>query len=283
MIYQRKNKAAPRDFIEAMLPVDRKGMFFDCLKQRFDLIFKCGLILLLVSLPFLVVNLWSDLTYISLQESAGNDEAAAMMAALNWIIALIKVPCYALIGIGIASISRILRQLIWAEPVFFFYHCKLGIKQNGKRFFAIFLIYGFLNVANHFVASTLSNSIISYLPIAITIFFFLPIGLYMLSETVFYDVRFAKSFLNGLTLYLKSVLVVLIYVALLYTPLLFALIPYLLIRLLLSVVLILFAVPMFVIAWLLFSCHMFDKFINPGQYPEIIGKGLYKPTDSTQT
>lgn len=262
-----------------MLPVDRKGVFFDCIKQRFDVIAKCGLVILIAALPLLVVKFWGELIYLRMLESA--EKAAANTAALRQILSLAEIPCYMLFGLGFAAVSRILRQLIWGEPIFFFHHFKLGLKQNAKPYLLIFLLFGILNAANSFAAMLPGGSVFSLMPTVITLLFFLPVGLYMLSQAVFYDVRFGKSFTNGLALYMKTAPIVWIFCVLIVAFSLIDLIPHLLIRLALTLIIVFFALPLYAMAWLLYSCHVFDRFINPGQYPEIVGKGLYRKNNES--
>ena len=50
-MFKRKHQAAARDFQKEDLPSDRKEVFFDLLKYRFDLIMKNGLLLFLFLLP----------------------------------------------------------------------------------------------------------------------------------------------------------------------------------------------------------------------------------------
>ena len=280
MPFSKKNQAAKQDFTENMLPVNRRQMFFDCIKQRFDIIFKCGLILLIFILPLLIVDYWGNLAYADLVSDTEASDVAGTAAAMQQIISLIKIPCYVILGIGFSAISRILRQLVWAEHIFFFEHLKLGVRQNCKSFLVIFLIYGILNAINTFVSTTFAESFFSGIPPAISLLIFIPVGIYMLSQSIIYNVTFGKSFKNGLTLYLKTAPFVWIFVALIFAFSLTNGIGILLVKIPVHLVIILFVVPMFSIAWILYSFHVFDKYVNPENHPEIIGKGLYRPIES---
>lgn len=285
MAGEKRIRSAPRDFTEEMLPVDRKGLFFDCIKQRFDLIVKCGLVLLITTLPLLFVRLWGNLAYIALLEESAEENVASDAGAIKLIASLLEIPCFTLIGAGFAAISRILRQLVWGEPIFFFHHLKKGLKQNAKSFIPVFFLYGLLNAINTFGLRLLNDTLVSYLPIAITLLLFVPIGLFMLSQTVFYTVTFGKSFQNGFALYLKTAPYVWIFLLILVAFSFVEWIRLILLQIAVQIILIVILLPVFALAWLLFSCQTFDKYINPENYPDIVEKGLYHPnadnTDNT--
>ena len=280
MLSKRKNRAAKQEFTENMLPVDRKQMFFDCIKQRYDVILKCGLVLLIASLPLFATILYGNFAFSNLQSDAESTDRAQNAVALLQIIALIDIPCYMFLGVGFAAISRILRQLIWGEPIFFFFHLRMGIKQNCKSFLLLFFLYGFINAINTFVSTLFADNFFSFLPTIITFLFFIPIGLYMLSQSVFYANGFGKNFNNGLALYFKTAPFVWIFIALIFSFSLINLIGLLFVRIIIRSVAVLVILPLLSIAWLLYSCHVFDKFVNPQNHPEIIGKGLYRPIES---
>lgn len=271
-LLKKTNKSARHNFTASMLPRDRKTQFFDCCWQRKDLIFKSALVLLLFQLPFLAVKAIANLTYANML--ATNVDAATTAAFLQ-IVSLMQIPCYAIMGLGFAAISRILRQLTFNEPIFFGYHMKIGLKQNGRRFLGIFLLGGIvLHLCN--LSRFFWGGFIAYVPMIMFVAIFLPIGLYMLSQAVFYEVRFSKSFSNGIALLAVKLLPTLGFSLLIMSLGLIDYIPFLVIRILLYCVT-LFALPVIGLGWLIFSCYIFDKTINLKSNPEIIGKGLYHP------
>lgn len=268
--FQKANKVARNNFTAAMLPRDRKSQFFDCLKQRKDLIFKSALVLFLFQLPFWMVKTISNLTYANM---LATEVDTATIAAFLRMVSLLQIPCYVIMGLGFAAISRILRQLVFSEPIFFGYHLKIGIKQNGKRFSGVFLLTGVIlflcNLSKFFW-----SGLISYAPTMLFACVFLPVGLYMLSQSVFYDVSFSKSFTNGITLLALKLAPSLVFSFLIMALSIIDYIPFILVRILLNIGLIL-VLPIIGLGWLLFSCQVFDETINLKLNPEIIGKGLY--------
>lgn len=267
------NQAAAKDFVGRMLPMDRKALFYDCLRQRPDIFRKLALILLLSFLPVFTVNFISNIAYSNMLES---DLGDAVLLAFYQISAAIKIPCYIIIGLAFASISRILRQLIWGEPIFFFFHLKMGLRQNGKRFALVFAMAGVIRFLCSF-SPLQGNSFLVYLPSLLSSAILLPIGLYILSQTIIYDVTFRSSFSNGLALYISSIPPTLGFTFVICLLGSINLIPFLLARIILSFLAVCI-LPVFALAWLLFSCHVFDKTINPIHYPELIGRGLFDPS-----
>lgn len=269
---QKSNKSARHNFTAAMLPRDRKSQFFDCCRQRKDLIFKSALVLLLFQLPFLAVKAIANLSYANML--ATNVDAATTAVFLQ-IVSLMQIPCYAIMGLGFAAISRVFRQLAFSEPVFFGYHLKMGLSQNGKRFASIFLLGGIiLHLCN--LSRFFWSGFVAYVPMLMFAAIFLPVGLYMLSQAVFYEVRFSKSFSNGIALLAVKLLPTLGFSLLIMSLGLIDYIPLLVIRILLNGGVILVS-PIIGLGWLIFSCYVFDKTINPKLNLEIIGKGLYHP------
>ena len=271
-LFQKANKSTLRNFTEAMLPRDRKSQFFDCLRQRKDLILKSAMILFLFQIPFLAVKTIANLTYANM---LATNVDTAIIAAFLRVVYMLQIPCYAIMGLGFAAISRVLRQLIFSEPVFFGYHLKMGLTQNGKRFTGIFLLGGIIlflcNLSKFFW-----SGFISYVPAVIFTVIFLPAGLYMLSQAVFYEVRFTQSFSNGIVLLVAELRPTLGFSLFVMALGMIDYIPLLLVRILLNCGIIV-ALPIIELGWLLFSCQVFDKTINPKLNPEIIGKGLYRP------
>ena len=279
MIFSKKVKKASHDFTESMLPANRKQAFFDGIKQRYDIMIKSGLLILLFFIPFVIASIWSDYTYAGILSTASGEEAASAIATLKLIRSLISIPCYLLIGFGCAAISRLLRQLVWGEPIFFSYHLKLGIKQNALRFVIVFALYGILNTASTYATIYLSSSFLSVLPTAVMYVLFIPCGLFILSQTVFYNVSFKKSVVNGFGFYFRSVPLTLPFLILLFIVSLADMIPQFVLKTFTLAFISIVFVPLFSFAWLQFSCSLFDRFVNPAAYPDLVGKGLYRPIE----
>ena len=105
----------------------------------------------------------------------------------------------------------------------------------------------------------------------------------MLSQAAIYDCTIGKSAKYGLMLYMRTAPGVWAFLALFIVWNLIMGIPVLLIRIIIDVLGALFLLPMFSVAWMLFSCQTFDKFINVGSYPELVGKGIFSADDFDET
>ena len=271
----KKIKKAKVDFTAAFLPHTRRQVFFDCIKQRFDVIIKLGLLLLASALPLMVVGWMGDLAYYNLQDSGESLEA---VVALAHIISLIKIPFYILLGICLAGCARVIRPLIWSEPIFFWQDFILGLKQNGLRYSLVFAITAVLRFINGYIETTVALDF-AFLPGIIFFILLIPIALYMLSQAAIYDCTIGKSAKYGLMLYMRTAPGVWAFLALFIVWNLIMGIPVLLIRIIIDVLGALFLLPMFSVAWMLFSCQTFDKFINMNSYPELVGKGIFSAED----
>lgn len=274
----KKNQTATyRDFSAEMLPHSRKALFSDCIRQRPDVFWKLSGVMMVSFLPVFIVNLFANMAYSNLVDTNIN---AAITLALYQIVAAIKIPCYICIGLGFAAISRVLRQLVWGEPVFLLFHLKIGLKQNGGRFAIVFALAGIIRLLCSF-SVFFGESFIAYLPGLISAVLLLPIGLFMLSQTVIYDVTLSKSFSNGFALYFNRILPALGFAIAIYLIGNINLVPSILVRLILNIAATL-SLPILALGWLIYSCHMFDQTINPIHYPEIVNKGLYRSNDAEE-
>ena len=103
----------------------------------------------------------------------------------------------------------------------------------------------------------------------------IPVLLLVLSLTAIYNMKFGEKIQNGVYLYIKTLPLTFLISMLVILFALVDLIGHLLIKNIVLILLILI-LPMFILLYMLYSCHVFDKYINAQYYPEIVGKGMYK-------
>lgn len=278
----KKRKQASSDFTFAQLPHNRKEVFFDCLKLRFGTVVCCGLLLLLFLLPVLAVEAAYDIVQLSIYNSVVDGTLSEMQAAvysgeLQIYTSLAQAVCMCIFAVGLAGTVRVLRQLVWGEPIFFWVDFKRGIRQNAARFVAVFAICALTNVLSVLCSTMLDDMpIIGYIPLGALIFVVVPVALFVLSQSTVYDVGFGKAISNGLAFYGKRLWQTLLFTALIVAVALTRFAPISVLKYLLLILCTVFLLPMYVMAWLLVSYGVFDETINKENYPELFDKGVYR-------
>lgn len=278
----KKRKQASSDFTFAQLPHNRKEVFFDCLKMRFGTVVCCGLLLLLFLLPMFAIEVAYDVVQLNIYNSVvdgtvSETQAAVYSGELQMYTSLAQIVGWCVFAVGLTGIARILRQLIWGEPIFFWVDFKRGIKQNAARFAAVFAICALVNVVSVLCSTMLDEMpIVGYVPLGALIFVVVPIALFVLSQSTVYNVGFGKAISNGLAFYGKRPWQTLLFTALVVIVGLSRFAPISALKYLLLALCTVFLLPMYTMAWLLVSCNVFDEMINCDNYPELFDKGVYR-------
>lgn len=278
----KKRKQASSDFTFAQLPHNRKEVFFDCLKLRFGTVVCCGLLLLLFLLPVLAVEAAYDIVQLNIYNSVVDGTLSEMQAAvysgeLQIYTSLVQTVCMCIFTVGLAGVARVLRQLVWGEPIFFWVDFKRGISQNAARFVAVFAICALTNVLSVLCSTMLDDMpIVGYIPLGALIFVVIPVALFVLSQSTVYDVGFGKAISNGLAFYGKRLWQTLLFTVLIVVVALARFAPISVLKYLLLALCAVFLLPMYVMAWLLVSYGVFDETINNENYPELFDKGVYR-------
>ena len=270
----RNQKAAKKDFTEESLPHNRVEVFFDIIKQRYDVLLKIGALLLFFSLPFLAVEAIGELTYINMLKEGRTAQEEYFV--LRQTISLINLGPIAVFGLGLSGIMKIVRNLVWGEPIFFGKNFFSGVRQNWIIFVFVFLIIGIINILLSYVDGLIQNDFVRAIPTAASIVFFLPIAMYVLSATVVYKDGFLSILKNSIKFFIKSAPVCFLFVLVLVGVFCINLIGLLILRLVLTVVAIVALLPLYLIGWTLYSHSVFDKMVNSTLYPDYVDKGIYR-------
>ena len=112
---------------------------------------------------------------------------------------------------------------------------------------------------------------VRYILFALAYVVLFPAALYMLSLTAVYNIKLWGCIKNTFILYIKTFPVTFLFAGCYFGILI---IPNLTVKYILTPVVIVFAFPLYIVAWLLYSCRTFDRFINEQYHPEYFGKGI---------
>ena len=267
------------DFNKAMLPHNRKELFFDIIKNHYRTLIAIGLILLAFSTPLLAASFISDyhLANLAINYSNGKydiETYKSLSISFSFYMDLIKIPALGLLGIGVASIMKIVKNLCYLEPVFFTYDFKNGLKNNWLSMSFLFLLVGFLNAMTMYVIKVIPYPILVGVIIALVFVIFYPPLMMMIPQISIYTNKFYKRIYLTFVMYVKFFFPFLGVFILAGLPFLLFLIPSILIKYLVYVVVCIFLIPISYILVFLYSSHIFDRCINQKFFPELVNKGI---------
>ena len=261
------------DFTENLLPSNRKEVFVDCLKIKKTVMVKIGFRLLLCSLPLILSYLLMNISVSSMYDQylLGNVEIEAMRSTVN-AFNLINILLWCIVGIGCAGSFRVVRMMIWQEPIFINSDFSDGIKLNWKPFLAIFSVIGFVIFA---IMAVDVQAELQYLLIFISAILLLPVLIIMMGLYNVYNITPSEAVYNSLTIYIKGLFYN--FIMAIGASVIFALLiasgvlKYLLIPLF-----VLLIAPVMMVAIHLYLCYLFDININRFSYPEYVDRGIHR-------
>lgn len=271
----RRLKCAKKDFTEADLPLTRRQMFFDCYREQFSLILRLGLVCLLILFPMLVVLLTRDMYLIGAIKGVGEETPEKLQqiyASANAVFGALELLASVFFFVLFSGVAQILRQLCWGEPVFFSDDFKRGVRENAGRF----TVVGVLLSLIRYLLGLLSGSVYFYLLFGIFAALFMPLGLWILLQTLYYRLRWAEVIKNATFYLVRTFPMTVLLLACTVVPffLVSTFVTMLTVRYLLLVVLaVLYVVPL-TMAWILYALQTFDENINKQHHPEVYRRGL---------
>lgn len=289
---KKKIKYAKTDYLYSSLPNTRKDAFKDVYKHNFSTILKCGLFLLLLSLPLIAFLTFMDVGKMGMTlDHYTEEDLEGVLLLWDIIHAIGFVILFIPIVLALSAIMRILKLVIFQEGVDFFYDFKVGIKENFKNFFLIYLIFALLFLLTYLLQLFFIRQIIGIAILVLFFVIFLPMLFWIYLSINIYETRFWDYIKNGFFFNFKNILFSLLYLLMIIWPMVVCFlfseniisigvnIIYIAVKYLLLVVMAILYYPCLFIVALLFSCSKFDEYINKDQYPEIYRKGLYDPKD----
>ena len=261
------------------LPRNRKEVFFDLLKHRKMTLFALSCFTFMFFIPLAV-----DLFYFNFLENVAiaNDKLDYLFSLIFYSM-LIMLPCMLVGFIGLAGAFQVAKKLVWQEGIVLSTEFFQGVKENWKHALINGMIFG-ITLFGLVVGSSYLMIFSREMPIlcGVGIGAFVVIFLFLaMSIAVFFtqDVYYANTYMTTLKNSFRFLALLnwkILVIFLLSTGALIALCALNLITL--SIGLFLFAIlnSVVVVLYTLVSHDAFDKYINKDNYPDMVGKGLYK-------
>lgn len=271
------------DYTPQMLPQNRRQVFFDVIKLHFWDLIKLGLVLLLFSLPLHLAAIGEDMItgsiFVQVQNATAEQQQGGYLTvlAVKVLRAAVSTVLTPFFTVGLAGTLRVLRQYGWGENVFLATDFVKGVRQNWKQItglqFLLGLVYTLSLLAQQL--SYIGTGVIVWtlhIPMAIFMLVILPVSGYAMAGIPVYSTGFMSQILAGLQMYIKNLpatLLAAFCTMAIYLPLLISnLYVHIFGRIIATLL-----TPIALLGWCLFCYNKQDKYINPDQHPELIGKG----------
>ena len=261
------------------LPKNRKEVFFDLLKHRKMTLFALSCFTFMFFIPLAV-----DLLYFNFLESAAiSVEKYEYLFSLVFYSMAIMVPCMMIGFLGFAGAFYTAKKIVWQEGTMFASDFFQGIKENWGRailnglLFGV-IIFGFVIGGSYLLIFQQASPILVGVGIGALTLFLLVFGMITVlnfTQDVYYSTPMMQTLKNSFCfvglLNWRILLVFVFSTGVVITLSCFNMIT-------LAIGLFLFAITnsVAIILYTLMSHYAFDKYINVEQYPDMVGKGLYK-------
>lgn len=276
-----KHKHAQNDYTPAMLPQNRREIFFDVLQLHWKRLLFLGLVLLLFYIPILISGLAKDIyVYVLYANREGSAELTSHVMTVDILHSAINIAFFIIFSVGIAGISRPLRQYGWEENVHTPTDFGKGIRDNWKHTALIAFLAGLiyaLCLSLYYHSGAYRSPImamLSLLPIGISLLIAAPVAAIGLIMIPIYQNTFGSLVKNAFFVFSRCVwktLGAIILSGLIWIP---ALIPNFYCHIFGSIAAVLLT-PFAMLAFQLFCYDQFDRHLNPLVSPELIGKGIH--------
>lgn len=277
----KNRKAASRDFSIYDLPKTRKEQFSDILKHHYFLLLKLGFILLLCAIPLLISMAIKDINYLSIIREKITDaqEVYNRKFTSTLIFSICEIVSFIILGIGLSGTNKIVKELIYNQPVFFKEDFKEGIKTNFKSTAVICLVVGIFTAISNIFYLAMPVDALKYLPFAINYGIIYPICFVSLFLTSVYSNKILVTIKTSLIIYIKFFPVVFGTFILFAGIAMIKWIPVSLfyLKYILLIIFIVFHHPVVILGSFLYQMWIYDENINKTQFIEFYKKGLFVP------
>ncbi len=288
-----KPKASNSDYTEAMLPHNRKEVFFDVVKLNWFRLLGLGALVLIFSLPMHIFTLIEDshnatlLQELESMTAEQQAEAYSEMLSMSSTKAILNIFSFVLISVCIAGLVRIIRQYAWGENVVHFSDFMKGIKQNGKQMAILGFLIGFFNAFAVYaysisaVSEDALNSVLFMIPVGFSIFLGIPVAAYTVVCIPIYSNSFFQNLMTALATLAKSPIKSFAALVCCLVPFIPQMIPDVYFHLFGGIIGALLS-PFVMLGWFLFASNRLDEHINKERFPSIVGKGTFPLEDAQE-
>ncbi len=274
MVDMGKNKVANKDFQMSQLPKTRREQFFDLLKNRWGLLFKIGFILLLAFLPILAAMIYKDSMIIYIN-SNGYEDVRERLFSVYLIYSAFILISFLIFFIVLSGLMKIIKELIYGDPVFFKEDFVEGLKENWKAFAFTATIISIFEIVDVMISFAFPNQLlIQIIPAAINFVLVFPLCFVALFISSVYVNKISVVLKSAIIIYFTKFPIVLLCYIFTFGIMLLKYIALVYIKYSLLLVLVFVILPISILMSFEAHMHIFDESINKEQYPDYYKKGL---------
>ena len=279
MFNKKEEKHITDADVKRSLPKNRKEVFFDLLKHRKMTLFALSCFTFMFFIPLAV-----DLLYFNFLESAAiSAEKYEYLFSLVFYSMAIMVPCMMIGFLGFAGAFYTAKKIVWQEGTMFASDFFQGIKENWGRavlnglLFGV-ILFGFVIGGSYLLIFQQASPILVGVGIGALTLFLLVFGMITVlnfTQDVYYSTPIMQTLKNSFCFVgLLNWRILLVFVF--STGVVIALSCFNMITLAIGLFLFAITNSVAIVLYTLMSHYAFDKYINVEQYPDMVGKGLYK-------
>ena len=273
------------DYTAAMLPHNRKEVFFDVVKLHWKGFLLLGFVVLICQAAHILLGILQDLYLVGIGNGIPEVNKETYLQEARYVVlrfcnvrAIAEGIMLAIFSIVFSGMVRIIRQYAWLENVQIFPDMIHGIKQNAKQMIMLGIIMGIIYAACFSLLSIVLYSdrgtLFMVIPIGMSMLLALPVAGYVAVSISLYSNSFLSNVKLGFYLYLKAPWKTLLALAccagfyltyLIDNPICHIVFP-----IIGSVMF-----PFCVLGWTLFAYDQLDRFVNRDSFPELVGRGTF--------
>ena len=271
-----KRAIRSKEFDKNDLPSTRKEQFFDLFRHRFFFLLGLGVLLLLFFIPFFASIVYKDLAILSINQSEmdANDKAASLLF-ISLLFSFLAMLGLLIFSIGLSGVMKLLKQLIYDEPIFFKDDFLTGIKENYKSFLLLSFFAGLLNLISNVIGILFDNVLLLKIIFpALNFVLFYPVIFVAFFLASTYSNRLLVTLRSSLLIYIKHFPSVFLSFVLVYGVSFYQYIDIMLLKYLLIVFTLLLYFPILLLSSYLNQIRIYDYLINKDQFPSYYLKGL---------
>ena len=271
-----KRAIRSKEFDKNDLPSTRKEQFFDLFRHRFFFLLGLGVLLLLFFIPFFASIVYKDLAILSINQSEmdANDKAASLLF-ISLLFSFLAMLGLLIFSIGLSGVMKLLKQLIYDEPIFFKDDFLTGIKENYKSFLLLSFFAGLLNLISNVIGILFDNVLLLKIIFpALNFVLFYPVIFVAFFLASTYSNRLLVTLRSSLLIYIKHFPSVFLCFVLVYGVSFYQYIDIMLLKYLLIVFTLLLYFPILLLSSYLNQIRIYDYLINKDQFPSYYLKGL---------
>ncbi len=274
-----KKRERNKDFGTSDLPSTYPALWKDGVKQRWGTLLLFGALSFCALLPLLGIMVWEDIYAFQLTDEVRLGEVTLEEATLLsfWnrnIAGSLFVVAFPIFFIVSFALMRYLRLIAFEEPIFWKEDFLSSLKATWKNGLLYGLLFAVLSWVSLFVAGSDINPFIRYLPLLLQCVFFVPLLLYSLTLSPYYELSYPGYLSRSLLLYLRHFPVSLLFLIGFVSPFLLTLIANPFIRYPIIFLFALLLYPLLMHAWMIYCLSIYDKDINKEDFPDFYRKGM---------